>query len=312
MAEAAPPGEHRPPKSPPSFGTSAGHDPRVLRSQTRSPRRARGACHVRVFAAARVSIFSSRSCWPNVLALRPLCSESASAVSHRQQHARSSNSLPDHARLSDWATRSARAACRVMSAAIARTRHRSFAFPDGVRRVILPASRVAYGVLHNSPMKVRLGRLSVTLTLGDIVNWVRRDLSDFKDVVDDFTAVCFADGPGVDHQGRGKVCSYVCEVKADGDWFSREVKVRDIQTRAYSWESWDRGSAICHGQFTESRDQLGLRVPGFAKFKVDQAGTVTNPQGLISKVYRGEAPYFYGPYTREAPELVEPLRKGAR
>jgi hypothetical protein len=60
-----------------------------------------------------------------------------------------------------------------------------------------------------------------------------------------FSCQCVALGTGADSSdGSKKLCSYHCTCG------SQELDLRNLESSAYSWEDWDRGSHICHGQYT--------------------------------------------------------------
>jgi hypothetical protein len=85
-----------------------------------------------------------------------------------------------------------------------------------------------------------------------------------------FTCQCVALGPGADSpDGTKKLCSYHC---ACG---TQELDLRNLESSAYSWEDWDRGSHICHGQYAW-RPRLDAPnwqiVVKFSPFKISEAG----------------------------------------
>lgn len=100
-----------------------------------------------------------------------------------------------------------------------------------------------------------------------------------------FMCECKATGPGVEDAQGNKQCGYACECDGyakDGVKKVGHVDVGPMQTRAFSWESWDRGSHICHGQYayrpTLSSPNWEIKVK-FSPFKITQFGRVFYANG---------------------------------
>lgn len=95
-----------------------------------------------------------------------------------------------------------------------------------------------------------------------------------------FICECKATGPGVEDTQGNKQCAYAC----DCDGYTKDavkkvghLDVGPMQTQAFSWESWDRGSHICHGQYafrpTLSSPNWEIKVK-FSPFKITHLGRV--------------------------------------
>jgi hypothetical protein len=95
-----------------------------------------------------------------------------------------------------------------------------------------------------------------------------------------FMCDCRAAGPGVENTNGIKECAYACTC----DTFSQDglrpagaVTVGPFETEAFSFERWDKGSRICHGQYayraTMDAPNWQIQVK-FDRFKLSHLGYV--------------------------------------
>lgn len=147
---------------------------------------------------------------------------------------------------------------------------------------------------------------------------------------DDFLCQCKATGPGYEETNRAtggidKICSYKClclawDVKinpATGMYLpsipvaNLRIDVDKKATTAYSRESWDQGSHICHGQYSYrpnlSDDAWKIQVR-FDQFQINSKGEVSYDEEATREISQGINHKGFK-YTKKAPEISEELKK---
>lgn len=96
-----------------------------------------------------------------------------------------------------------------------------------------------------------------------------------------FMCECKATAPGVENAKGIKECAYACDcstLHTDAIRPAGRITVGPMESEAYSWESWDAGSRICHGQYayrpTLSSPNWQIQVK-FSSFKLTHVGYVS-------------------------------------
>ncbi len=127
-----------------------------------------------------------------------------------------------------------------------------------------------------------------------------------------FICQCKATGPGYEvGVNIDKLCSYDCNCKLiaeNAPYFSQKnVVLSNLKTSAYSFESWDAGSHICHGQyaFKPNLDSPNWQIQvRFSEFSIIKQGAMRYEQsseiayGIRSSIQRSDS----------APEIIEALK----
>jgi hypothetical protein len=123
-----------------------------------------------------------------------------------------------------------------------------------------------------------------------------------------FFCQCQATGPGFEETnkqtgGIDKICSYSCSCIAWGTKKERgtdlttlnpvtdlKVKVSRLPTSAASFETWDKGSHICHGQYSyrETMDAPNWKIKvRFDTFGITDQGDVIYPEDAKREIAQG-------------------------
>ncbi|MBC7740735.1 MAG: hypothetical protein H7061_00960 [Bdellovibrionaceae bacterium] len=126
-----------------------------------------------------------------------------------------------------------------------------------------------------------------------------------------YVCQCQAAGPGFEAGiTANKICSYNCKCQifpeGNGSIVQKDVKVVNTISTAYSFDSWDAGSHICHGQYawrpTIGAENWRIQVR-FSPFTINSAGS------LFYEDLTEIAPGFHSSFQRSeaAPEILENL-----
>lgn len=142
-----------------------------------------------------------------------------------------------------------------------------------------------------------------------------------------FLCQCRATGPGHEETNRSggvdKICSYSCNclaweetIKANGSKQSSravpniKLDISRLPTSAYSFESWDAGSHICHGQYSYkpslSDPNWKIQVK-FDKFSINEMGDVIYPEEARREIAVGVKVVGFR-YTKQAKEISKDIR----
>lgn len=96
-----------------------------------------------------------------------------------------------------------------------------------------------------------------------------------------FVCDCTSARPGFEDKTGAKNCSYQCDcsvIASSGMTKVPGFEAGPVKTTAYSFEHWDFGSHICHGQYafrpTLSSQNWEIKVQ-FSPFKITHYGNVT-------------------------------------
>ncbi len=134
-----------------------------------------------------------------------------------------------------------------------------------------------------------------------------------KKTYDHFVCTCLATGPGYEEGVNiDKICSYDCSCLAftEGQAPDMNVKavVSKVKSTAYSRESWDQGSHICHGQYAyrPQLDSPNWKIEvRFSPFRITSEGDLIHEEtALIAQGINYELKR-----TPKAPEIVQDLRR---
>lgn len=129
-----------------------------------------------------------------------------------------------------------------------------------------------------------------------------------------FLCDCIAKEPGVENKKGIKECSYLCDCSTYQGGESRptgRVEVGPMESQAFSWEHWDSGSRICHGQYayrpTTDAPNWQIEVK-FSSFKLSHLGNVnyTNVgDGVATEQTTTER-------VKTSPSITEQIRRTAQ
>ncbi len=130
-----------------------------------------------------------------------------------------------------------------------------------------------------------------------------------------FLCECKAVRPGVENAKGIKECSYACDcdtLHPDAIKKAGRVEVGPMESQAFSWESWDSGSRICHGQYsykpTLSSPNWQIQVK-FSSFKLNHLGYVSYANAGES---RGDGETTVTERVTSSTNVTEEIRRTAK
>ncbi len=139
-----------------------------------------------------------------------------------------------------------------------------------------------------------------------------------------FMCDCIAKGPGVENLQGIKECAYLCDCDTfhpDKMRSAGRVEVGPMESRAFSWERWDSGSRICHGQYAykATLDSPNWQIEvKFSRFKLTHLGYVayaeagdgaSTEQTVTERVRSSSTIIEQIRRTAQAPEVRDALAK---
>lgn len=132
---------------------------------------------------------------------------------------------------------------------------------------------------------------------------------------DVFVCKCQALGLGVDNTAGEKICSYDCSCdgfnKNEAPKSNVKVNVERVATSARSKDTWDMGSAICHGQYAYkanlSDPNWKIKVR-FSPFTITSYNDNVTYDEADQTVEVAIGVRYYLKRTEKAPEIFEAIR----
>ncbi len=132
---------------------------------------------------------------------------------------------------------------------------------------------------------------------------------------DAFSCQCQALGPGVENKVGEKLCSYKCNCtgynKNETPKKNILVNIDQVTTSARSFDSWDSGSSICHGQYAYkpnlSDPNWKIKVK-FSSFSLNSFSTDVFYAEADQSVEIAVNVRYYLKREKKAPEIFEALR----